>query len=195
MTQSKRERTKQRMLEAAGRGFRTGGFAGVGVDGLAKAAGLTSGAFYSHFSNKARAFREVLVEGLTTLHDAIEDHQRTHGGAWADRFAEFYLRDRLAVDLDDSCALATLTSDAARADDETRAAYQTALQSIASSVAQGLAANPRPADLDRAWTLLALCAGGASMARAVKDPDKAREIAAAVEAAVKAVAQTPKEPD
>jgi AcrR family transcriptional regulator len=36
---------RMRLVEAAGRGFRTGGFGGAGVDALAKGAGLTSGAF------------------------------------------------------------------------------------------------------------------------------------------------------
>ena len=32
---------RARLVEAAGRGFRTGGFGGTGVDALAKGAGLT----------------------------------------------------------------------------------------------------------------------------------------------------------
>jgi TetR/AcrR family transcriptional repressor of nem operon len=44
------------MIAAASRGFRSNGYAGIGVDGLAKAAGVTSGAFYSHFGSKDAAF-------------------------------------------------------------------------------------------------------------------------------------------
>ena len=42
---------RARLVDAAGRGFRTGGFGGAGVDALAKGAGLTSVAFYAHFSS------------------------------------------------------------------------------------------------------------------------------------------------
>ena len=55
---------RERLIEAAGRGFRTGGFGGIGVDGLAKEAGLTSGAFYTHFGSKTEAFRFALHEGF-----------------------------------------------------------------------------------------------------------------------------------
>ena len=57
---------RQRLVEAAGRGFRTGGFGGAGVDALAKGAGLTSGAFYAHFDSKAEAFRLVVSAGIAT---------------------------------------------------------------------------------------------------------------------------------
>ena len=63
--------TRQRILEAAGRGFRKGGFGGVGVDGLAKEAGVTSGAFYVHFGSKAQAFSESVVYGMTVLKDGV----------------------------------------------------------------------------------------------------------------------------
>jgi TetR/AcrR family transcriptional regulator, transcriptional repressor for nem operon len=59
---------RERLIEAAGRGFRTSGFGGIGVDGLAKAAGLTSGAFYIHFSSKREAFRFAHHEGFEFFH-------------------------------------------------------------------------------------------------------------------------------
>ena len=50
-----KEGARTRILDAAGRGFRRLGFGGIGVDGLAKEAGVTSGAFYGHFPSKAEA--------------------------------------------------------------------------------------------------------------------------------------------
>ena len=55
--------TRQRIVDAAGRGFRRGGYGGIGVDGLAKEAGMTSGAFYVHFDSKKAAFRESMLQG------------------------------------------------------------------------------------------------------------------------------------
>ena len=74
--------TRQRILEAAGRGFRKGGFGGVGVDGLAKEAGVTSGAFYVHFDSKAEAFREAVAQGMSDLKDGVRHFQTTHGSTW-----------------------------------------------------------------------------------------------------------------
>ena len=72
-----KQQTRQRILDAAGRGFRKGGFGGIGVDGLAKEAGVTSGAFYVHFDSKATAFRESVVKGMSDLKDGVRHFQTT----------------------------------------------------------------------------------------------------------------------
>ena len=64
MARPKGSNARKRLIEAAGRGFRTGGFGGIGVDGLAKEAGLTSGAFYAHFGSKTEAFRFALTKAF-----------------------------------------------------------------------------------------------------------------------------------
>ena len=62
--QRNKEETRLKMRVAASRSFRAHGFAGVGVDGIAKEAGVTSGAFYSHFGSKDGAFSAALGVGL-----------------------------------------------------------------------------------------------------------------------------------
>lgn len=178
-TKEHQEQTRQRMLAAAGRGFRQGGYGGIGIDGLAKEAGVTSGAFYSHFDSKAAAFRIALVEGLKNLRHAIENFQKEHGDAWLAPFVTFYFRDRLEVDLGDACALPTLTADATRSADETRVAYESELTAIADAIAKGLPGDDPELRQERAWSLMALLAGGAGMARAVKDERVAEQIAQA----------------
>ena len=51
---------RRRILEAAARLFRERGIDGTGVDAITEAAGLTHGAFYSHFGSK----EEVVAEAL-----------------------------------------------------------------------------------------------------------------------------------
>ena len=89
----KKAQTRQRILDAAGRGFRKGGFGGVGVDGLAKEAGVTSGAFYVHFDSKAAAFRESIIQGMSDVDGAIRQFQTEHGRAWWPTFVRFYFGD------------------------------------------------------------------------------------------------------
>jgi TetR/AcrR family transcriptional repressor of nem operon len=67
----KKEESRARILTSAGRGFRSRGFGGSGVDGLAKDAEVTSGAFYAHFKSKAAAFREAVVVGLEDLRRGV----------------------------------------------------------------------------------------------------------------------------
>jgi AcrR family transcriptional regulator len=67
-----KEDARTRILAAVGRGFRRLGYGGIGVDALAKEAGVTSGAFYGHFPSKADAFTASALAGLVELREGIE---------------------------------------------------------------------------------------------------------------------------
>src|ERR1700755_3420280 len=108
---------RARLVDAAGRVFRTSGFGGAGVDALAKGAGLTSGAFYAHFDSKAEAFRLAVAEGLAMLRKGALWVQEKHARNWRDLFVDFYLGDRMQVGLDEACGLPSFSQDVARADD------------------------------------------------------------------------------
>lgn len=175
----KKEEGRARILASAGRGFRSRGFGGSGVDGLAKDADVTSGAFYAHFKSKAAAFREAVVVGLDDLRRGVGQAREQMGSNWRAWFIDFYLGERRTCDIAESCALQSLSSEVARADDETRQAYETELGSIIEAVAAGLEGKPT-ARREEATALLALLVGGVTLARAVKDPALSDEIAAAV---------------
>ena len=55
--QEQKAETHQRMLQAAVRSFRQHGFAGIGVDGIAKAAGVTSVRLLCPFRLEGRRLR------------------------------------------------------------------------------------------------------------------------------------------
>src|SRR2546425_230138 len=123
--------TRKRILEAAGRGFRKGGFGGIGVDGLAKAAGVTSGAFYVHFDSKATAFRESVAQGMSDLKAGVRYCQAEYGALWWPKFVRFYLGERRLCDLSESCALQALAPEVARTDAETRDVFEADLREVA----------------------------------------------------------------
>src|SRR5258707_15428604 len=100
---------RTRLVEAAGRGFRTGGFGGTGVDALAKGAGLTSGAFYAHFDSKAEAFRLVVSDGIATLRNGVAAFPQQHGRAWRDPFVCFFLGERIELVLSEAFVLPSLS--------------------------------------------------------------------------------------
>jgi len=175
---------RARLVEAAGRSFRVGGFGGTGVDGLAKQAGLTSGAFYAHFDSKAEAFRLAVAEGLTFLRNGILSFQERHGRNWREPFIDFYLGPRMEVALDEACGLPSFSFDVARADETTRLLYEAELEQLVEAVAAGLrGAHAR----ERALSLLAILSGAAAMARAVTNDEFRRQILGAANNAAKAV--------
>ena len=173
---------KERLAAAAGRSFRSGGFGGVGIDGLAKEAGLTSGAFYAHYGSKAEAFRQSVRDGVHDLAQGILGFQES-GGDWVARFIDFYLTERVTCKIGESCALQSLSVDVARAGDEVRSDYGAELNLAMDALAHGVGGR------EKAIALLALLSGGVSMARAVNSPLLADEIIASLRVGASAIAQ------
>lgn len=186
-----KEESRLKILQGAGRGFRRAGFGGSGVDGLAKEAGVTSGAFYAHFKSKADAFREVVFVGLEGLIRSVNTKREELGSRWREAYIDFYLGERRTCDLSESCALQSLSIEVARADDEARSTYEEQLKIIIATVADGLEGKPKHRR-EEAMTLLALLVGGVTLARAVKDPALSYDIAQAVrKTAIKVGVQQP----
>ena len=157
-----KDKTKNKILHAVGRGFRRQGYAGIGVDGLAKEAGVTSGAFYGHFQSKADAFQAAAVAGLVELRQAIETLRAKEGERWLTKFSDFYMSTKRTCDLRDSCALQSLTPEVARADQPTRVAYETEMLRIIDAIAEGLPKGSLPVRRKTAWAILAMLSNGMS---------------------------------
>ena len=182
------EETHRRLLRAASRGFRTHGFGGLGVDAVAKDAGVTSGAFYAHFGSKRDAFRETLQRGFAELRDGIRSLRAAGDAGWLRRFAVWYMSAQRRADLAGSCVLPTLTLEAARGDAQTRVEYDARLREV---IAALTAAGPGRITESQALAVLALLAGGLSIAHAVDDERLGAKIARAVADAVVTVAARP----
>ena len=178
-----KEETRQKMVDAVGHGFRSHGFAGVGVDGLAKAAGVTSGAFYTHFGSKGAAFDEALAVGLEEVLEAIPSYQAKHGADWVKAFAQYYLSRSHRKDLACGCAMASLTTEVVRSAPAVHSAYEKKMTQIADLVADGLAGGSAVERRSRAWAMLGTLIGGINVARAMKGTKIADEVASATVAA------------
>jgi len=182
-----KEQTRERIVSAAGRCFRKGGYSGIGVDGLAKEAGVTSGAFYGHFPSKEEAFKEIVIAGLREMHMAVLQLQAEQGERWIRVFIDFYLSTRRTCDLAEACALQALTSEVSRSDLAVRTIYQDELSKIINVIAQGLPMGITNENINRAWALLALLSGGVTMARALANDELSAQVAEGVRAAALAV--------
>ena len=179
-----KEETRRKILDAAARRFRAEGYEGLGIDGLAKAAGVTNGAFYGHFATKADAFRAVVTSGLAELRDGIDQCRAEGGEDWLGHFAQFYFSDPKIGCAEDACALPSFAPEAARAPAETREAFQTALLEVMRAMAAGLPGETADGRETRAWIALALLTGGVTLSRAVPDPTLVARIVDALTPAV-----------
>jgi len=149
--------------------MKTAGFNGIGVDGLAAEAGVTSGAFYSSFRNK-EAMLEAIVDavGAPFLADPT-----TAGKAEARKqlrkFLDVYLCSDHVVNPAEGCPFPALSADIARAGVTTRTAYEQKLSTWAHRIADSL--DGRRADRERrAWSILSLMVGAITIARAMSEP-------------------------
>jgi TetR/AcrR family transcriptional regulator, transcriptional repressor for nem operon len=171
--------TRQRIVESAGRGFRRSGYGGIGVDGLAREAGVTSGAFYVHFTSKSDAFGEAVNHGMADLRAGVLHFQQAHGRDWWPAFVRFYLGTKRRCDLSESCSLQSLSPEVARSDDAARAAFEAGLRAVAGTLVAGPRSAGMPRDVDGACAALAALVGAVTLARAVGTGPMADQIAAA----------------
>jgi TetR/AcrR family transcriptional regulator, transcriptional repressor for nem operon len=171
----RKEQTRQRMVDAAARSFRKGGY-GVGVDALARQAGMTSGAFYVHFASKADAFQAAVRHGMADLEGGVRHFQQMHGAAWWPQFVRFYLGPKRCADLTESCSLQSLAPELARAESEARAVFGEGMNAVANAILSGPRSSGMPRSVDEAYAALATLAGAVTFARAVDNPTLALQI-------------------
>jgi TetR/AcrR family transcriptional repressor of nem operon len=181
---SKRE-SLDRILDAAARRLREEGLDGAAIVPVMRDAGLTHGAFYSHFSNKDELADAAFTHAITTGRPHWIKPMR--GESWSARLASLatrYLTPAHRDHLSTSCGFATLGSDAAHGSDAFRATYERELRKSLAAICGGDDIGGRR--LDDAIALMAVCVGGLSLARAVADPKfSARILRVAREAAAK----------
>lgn len=177
---NKKQETRKRIISAASRSFRSRGYAGIGVDGIAKEAGVTSGAFYAHLGSKDGAFEAALATGLDEVITAVPIFQAEHGKQWIIAFADYYLGSEHRNDLSCGCAMTTLSPEVVRTKPELHAVYEEKMLDIVELMANGLAGSSREECISRAWAVIGMLIGGLTMARAVASINVAEQIAASI---------------
>ncbi|MCP3411190.1 TetR family transcriptional regulator [Bradyrhizobium sp. CCGB01] len=178
-----RDATRRHILDVASSQFRESGIAAVGLAGIMAEAGLTNGAFYTHFSSKEDLVRAV-------LRDALERREQRHkdnleNGVALETVIRDYLsprhRDRAAT----GCPTAALVAEIARHPRPTRDAFTAKITDILALMAAQL---PRGSADERRRKTIAIYAtmvGALQLSRAVNDRQLSDEILEnAVEAAV-----------
>jgi TetR/AcrR family transcriptional regulator, transcriptional repressor for nem operon len=169
--------TRTRILDAAARLFRASGYDGVGVDAIMDEVGLTAGGFYSHFSSKEALFSEAMAIALAPGKKLLpaKTPSTTQAAdplvALIKRYLSRAHRDTVA----DGCPLPTLSPDVARKSDATRENYQQQFLKFVDEI-EALLPRTSVGRRERALSLIAQCAGGVMLSRAVKDQDLSDQI-------------------
>lgn len=167
-------RARDALLRAGARSLKTSGFNGIGVDGLAAAAGVTSGAFYSNFPSK-EAMLEAVIDaalGEPFLTDT-ESTTLKEGRARLIKFLEDYISADHSLDPAEGCVMPALSADVARAQPQVKDAYQHKMTALVDRIA-GLLDGDEADRQRRAWSIVALMVGSILISRGIPEYSESR---------------------
>jgi len=179
-----KDETRRHILDVASAQFRESGIAAVGLAGIMSEAGLTNGAFYTHFASKEDLVREVLVDALTRRE---ERHKANlENGVAVETVIRDYLSTRHRDRADTGCPTAALVAEIARHPKATRDAFAGKISDIIALMAKQIRQGSAEERRRKAITIYSTMVGALQLARAINDRKLSDEILEnAVEAAVK----------
>ncbi len=150
-----KEDTRARLLEAAGALVKQKGFAATGVDGLMAAAGLTSGAFYSHFRSKNQLLEAIIqneLERSLALFSRLSPDTAFMAIAT-------YLGPTHVAHPESGCVVPSLAAEIARADTDTKQVFENGILALQTQIRYWVK------DEGQAWSIVAQLAGAVMIAR------------------------------
>ena len=179
-----KQATRQRIVEAAGRRFKQDGIDGAGVATVMSDAGLTNGAFYSHFRSKEDLVANVLADQLRTQRQSFDAQSSDRAGLEA--FIRSYLSPEHRDQSADGCPSAALIDEIVRRPAATKRVFTDELAATMNDIASRL----DPTDVEAARTdalaLFGFMLGTLQLARALTDRDLSNQLLArGVETAMK----------
>ncbi|WP_180109290.1 MULTISPECIES: TetR/AcrR family transcriptional regulator [unclassified Acinetobacter] len=159
-----KQKKRQELLTISGQIAKKDGFAATGVDGFMKAAGVTSGAFYSHFSSKQELLKALIEHELQHSFDMWQNNPHDNAQDWIEFELDRYLTPSHLEHPEQGCVLPTLATEVARADDTIKQAYEKELLRGQALFSQHLGSE------EHAWAIICQLAGAILIARAAADP-------------------------
>jgi TetR/AcrR family transcriptional repressor of nem operon len=176
-----KDATHERIVSVAARAIRRSGYDGTGVADIMKEAGLTHGAFYSHFASReamlAEAARSACAESAAAVAQVVASVPADR--ALASMLSAYLSREHFEH-VDVGCPLAALGSETSRQAPEVRRVATRHIKEMIDLVARQSPDWGQPGAHERALVIVATMVGALLLARAVDEPglaDALREAA------------------
>lgn len=176
VSRQKAAENRERIIDAAGALFRERGFEGIGVADIMKAADLTHGGFYGHFTSKDDLVAQASQRAMAR---AAENWWKVIANAPNDPYAallKHYLSPRHRDDRGHGCVFAALSGDAARCGKSVRSAFARGLEPLIEVVAKAVPGRSKAVRRRKAVAAVAELVGALILARAVDDISLSNEI-------------------
>jgi TetR/AcrR family transcriptional repressor of nem operon len=181
-----RDLTRRRIIEVASRRFREDGLAAAGLAGIMADAGLTNGAFYTHFASKEKLVQAVVFDALCRR----EARLRTlpQGGPGLEAMIRDYLSPRHRDNPGGGCPTAALVAEIARHRRPTRDAFTAKIAEFITLIAAQLRSRTPRERRRNSVAIYGTMVGTLQLARAVNDIRLSDEILASGVSAALALA-------
>jgi TetR/AcrR family transcriptional repressor of nem operon len=148
---------RARLVETTGALAKEKGFAATGVDGLMAAAGLTSGAFYSHFRSKNELL-QAIIENELDRSIALFSNMSVEQSLTV---IEGYLSQAHVDHPASGCAIPALACEISRADKSTQAVFEEGMVKLQAQIKIVVQ------DDAQAWSIMAQLVGAVMIARGI----------------------------
>jgi TetR/AcrR family transcriptional repressor of nem operon len=174
VTKQQQQKNRAGLVKAAARLLRKRGVGGIGVDALARAAGVTHGAVYSQFAGKdelaAAAIAHSLQETSARWRTAALAAGPAGSAEYFNELVRHYVsrthRDRPA----EGCAVAALAADARHHGPRVRRALSDHIAALADELSHSLSGAGDEERQKAALAAMTTMVGAVVLARAVEDP-------------------------
>ncbi|HEX2886637.1 TetR/AcrR family transcriptional regulator [Vineibacter terrae] len=175
MKVSKETSAKHRdaLVRAASRLFREKGFDKVGIAEITAAAGLTHGAFYTHFASKEALCAEAITRTSRRTAEAVKANTDWRA------YVEAYLDPKHVRDRGNGCPYAALSGDVPREGALVKSAFSEALEGSINALADRLGDKNSAKAREQAILSLATLVGAVVLARTATDTGLRDEILSA----------------
>ncbi|MBB4689525.1 TetR/AcrR family transcriptional regulator [Amycolatopsis jiangsuensis] len=182
ITQEQKKLNREKIVRAAGEGFRLHGIDGIGIEELMKTAGMTHGGFYNHFSSKEdlalEVYRRGFADSLGVLGAIRTSHPRSARAAWHGLVDEYVTADHRDHP-ETGCASAALAVDAGRHGAASQTEYRRGLEGYFSAITEMVLDRARQAGTaltaaegrEQAVALFSQMVGALVVSRAVAEAD------------------------
>lgn len=176
--QGHHEETKRKIVDSARRLFNRAGFESVSIAEIMQGAGLTHGGFYSYFASKSDLYAEVMNCFFTdpqwkNCWEGVQvDLSASDVGA---QVVKAYLSRQHYEDVENSCPMVALPTDAARSGEAAMRAFQTVFRAMVSVLERSMVGDQAVRRV-HAQAIAVLSIGGMVVARALPDRSRADEL-------------------
>jgi TetR/AcrR family transcriptional regulator, transcriptional repressor for nem operon len=179
---SRKERSHERIVDAAARSIRRNGYDGVGVADVMEKAGLTHGGFYAHFASREALLVEALEQaGRESSRRLARNMEslRARGAGPFEALVESYLSDDLLKANGSGCPVAALCSEMPRQTPEVRRASAIRVRALVTLIETTL---PPTVPYERAPLIAASMMGSLQLARMIGTVEQGKALLASARA-------------